>query len=193
MEQPGWAATVGATIAAEVRRHRQAQGISAQQLADACTELGGTMPRVVISNIENGRRSNISVAEVTLLAAALKVPPIALLYPIGYVDEVELLPGRMVSPIEAADWWDGANAGEDTALQLMRRHRWLVTRIRRLYKTNWEQAISDYRWGGAPGGPEADAAREVADGLTTELHELRDEITRRGLTLPPLEGLDRPV
>lgn len=77
------------------------------------------------------------------------------------------------------------------ALTLLRKHRSLETQIRRLYKGIWEQAISDYRWQGEPGGLEAGAAREVAEELTQELHELRDEIARRGLTLPPLTGLDR--
>lgn len=167
--------------------------MSAQQLADACTELGGDMPRTVISNLENGRRTNVSVAEVALLAAALQVPPTVLVFPVGYVDTVEPMPGRAMSPMEAADWWNGEHAGDDQAVSLLRRHRQLEGQIRRLYKSIWEQAISDYRWQGAPDGPEAGAARELAEGMTAELHELRDDIERRGLTLPPLTGLDRPV
>ncbi|MFB6989128.1 helix-turn-helix domain-containing protein [Streptomyces sp. NPDC056304] len=192
MEQLEWAANVSRTIAREVRRHRQEQGLSAQQLADACEALGGNLPRTVISNIENGRRGNVTVAEVALLAAALHVPPTALVYPVGYAEEIEFLPGQTVAPLEAVDWWSGEPAPEGGALALVRRHRLLEAQIRQLYKTIWEQAISDYRWRGEPGGPEAEAAREVAQELTRELHELRDEITRRGLALPPLTGLDRP-
>ncbi|MGY5034335.1 helix-turn-helix domain-containing protein [Streptomyces sp. 900116325] len=191
MEQPDWSARVSRTIAQEVRRHRQAQGMSAQQLADACDRLGANLPRTVISNIENGRRGNVTVAEVSVLAEALQVAPTALVFPVGYADEVEHLPGRTVSPLEATDWWNGEPASSEWALALLRKHRSLETQIRRLYKGIWEQAISDYRWQGEPGGPEAGAAREVADELTQELHELRDEIARRGLTLPPLTGLDR--
>ncbi|MEW2066613.1 helix-turn-helix transcriptional regulator [Streptomyces sp. NPDC007346] len=193
MEQPDWAQRVSRAIGREVRRHRRERGMSAQQLSDACAELGGDLPRTVISNIENGRRSNLSVADTTLLAAALGVPPVALVYPVGYEDEVEHLPGQTVSPLQAADWWNGEPAPDDGALALLRRHRLLETNIRRLYKSLWEQSISDYRWHGEPGGPEADAARQVAEDMTQELHELRDEITRRGFVLPPLSGLDRPA
>lgn len=192
MEQP-WAASVSRTIAQEVRRHRLLRGMSAQQLSDACAELGVAFPRTVISNIETNRRGNLTVAEVSVLAAALRVAPTALLYPVGYVEEVEHLPGRTASPLEAADWWNGEAVEEGQALPLLRRHRRLEGQIRRLYKQIWETAIGDYRWQGEPGGPEASAAREVAEELTAELHELRDEIARRGLTLPPLAGLDRPA
>ncbi|MFE4336093.1 helix-turn-helix domain-containing protein [Streptomyces sp. NPDC056831] len=191
MEQPDWSVSVSRTIAQEVRRHRLAQGMSAQQLADACERLGAPMPRTVISNIENGRRGNVTVAEVGILAAALEVAPVALLFPVGHAEEVEHLPGRTVSPLEAADWWNGEPASSDWALSRLRKHRRLETDIRRLYKGIWEQAISDYRWNGEPGGPEAVAARQLAEEMTRDLHELRDEIARRGLTLPPLTGLDR--
>ncbi|MFJ3100409.1 helix-turn-helix domain-containing protein [Streptomyces sp. NPDC086835] len=193
MEQPDWATRFSKTIAQELRRHRTARGMSAQQVSDACEGLGADMPRTVISNIENGRRGNVSMAEVVILAAALGVPPTVLAFPVGYEAEVEYLPGKTATPLEAADWWNGEKADEEWALTLLRRHRRLESQIRRLYKQIWEQAIADYRWHGEPGGPEAGAAREVAEELTRELHELRDEIARRGLVLPPLDGLDRPA
>ncbi|MFJ8852402.1 helix-turn-helix domain-containing protein [Streptomyces sp. NPDC102437] len=192
MEQLDWSARVSRTIAQEVRRHRLARGMSAQQLADACDRLGSPMPRTVISNIENGRRGNVTVAEVGILAAALEVAPAALVFPVGYAEEVEHLPGRTVPPLEAADWWNGeAGASDGWALTLLRKHRRLETQIRRVYKGIWEQAISDYRWNGEAAGPEAEGARQLAEEMKQQLHELRDEIARRGLTLPPLAGLDR--
>ncbi|MEW2633310.1 helix-turn-helix transcriptional regulator [Streptomyces sp. NPDC048389] len=193
MEQLDWMARVSKTVARELRRHRQARGMSAQQLADACEALGAPIPRTVISNIENGRRGQITFAEVCLLAAALKIPPTVLGFPVGYLEEVEYLPGKMASPLEAADWWNGEPGAEEWALTALRKHHRLESQIRRLYKQIWEQAIADYRWQGEPGGPEASAAREVAEELTAELHELRDEIAGRGLVLPPLPGLDRPA
>lgn len=167
--------------------------MSAQQLSDACAKLGMPFPRTVISNIENNRRGNVTVAEVSVLAAALEVAPTALVFPVGYAQEVEHLPGRMASPLEAADWWNGEAGDEGRALSLLRKHRRLEAQIRRLYKQIWETAIGDYRWQGEPGGPEASAARELAEEMTVELYELRDEIAREGLTLPPLAGLDRPA
>ncbi|MFE3378670.1 helix-turn-helix domain-containing protein [Streptomyces anulatus] len=192
MEQSEWATQVSRTIAGEVRRHRLECGMSAQQLSDACGQLGMALPRTVISNIENNRRGNVTVAEVAVLAAALGVAPTALVYPAGYAAAVEQLPGRTLPPLEAADWWNGEAADHDQALPLLRKHRRLEAQIRRLYKQIWETAIGDYRWQGEPEGPEASAARELAKEMTAELHELRDEIARRGLVLPPLAGLERP-
>lgn len=184
-------AEVGRTIAREVRRHRQARGMSAQQLADTCEELGITVPRTVISNIENGRRSNVTMAEILILAAALDIPPTALVHPVGYVDQVEYLPGRTAPPLDAADWWHGRDAAEGSALALLRRHRDIEERIRCLYRSIWEQAIAECRWQGED-GPEAEVARQMAQELTAELHQLREEIAQRGLALPPLAGLRRP-
>lgn len=167
--------------------------MSAQQLADACEKLGAPLARTVISNIENGRRGNVSVAEVMILAAALGVPPAALVFPVGHVDEVEYLPGQAAAPLSVLDWWNGDQTTGSTALALLRRHRDLESRIRGLYRGIWEQAISEHRWQAEPDGPEAEAAREVARDLTAQLHGLRDEIARRGLRLPPLAGLDRPA
>lgn len=165
--------------------------MSAQQLADACEKLGAPMPRTVISNLENGRRGAVTVAEVMVLAAALGVPPAALVFPVGHVDEVEHLPEQTAPPLVALDWWNGEPSTGTTALALLRRHRDLEGRIRSLYRGIWEQAIAEYQWHGEPDGPEAEVARDVARELTVQLHELRDEITRRGLRLPPLAGLDR--
>ncbi|MYX39081.1 MULTISPECIES: helix-turn-helix transcriptional regulator [unclassified Streptomyces] len=192
MEQsPDWTARVSRTIAHEVRRHRTGRGMSAQQLADACEALGAPMPRTVISNLENGRRGSITVAEVMVLAAALDVPPATLVFPVGHVDEVEYLPGQSVPPLAAVEWWHGLLAPASSPLALLRRHRDLEVRIRNLYRGIWEQAIAEYQWHGEPDGPEAEAARDVARDLTTQLHELRDEIARRGLRLPALAGLDK--
>ncbi|MDN3057426.1 helix-turn-helix transcriptional regulator [Streptomyces sp. SRF1] len=177
-----------------MRRHRRDRGMSAQQLADRCAELGlDSLPRTVISNLENGRRGNITVAEVLVLAEALGVPAAALIFPVGYETDVEHLPGKTSGPLAAVDRLVGETAPEESALSLMRAHRALEARIRAHYRRIWEQAIDEYQWGGEPGGPEAEAARTVAAELTEQLHELREEIARRGLLLPPLAGLDRPT
>lgn len=180
---------MSATIAREVRRHRQARGMSAQQLADKCAEVGMPLQRTVISNIENGRRGNVSVAEVLVLAAALEVPPAALIFPAGYAEAVEYLPGRAAAPLEAADWWHGEGAAEDSALALARRHRELVRRIRGLYRGMWEQRIAG--GSGGVGGPEEEAAREWVRELRGQLKELREEMAERGLVVPPVPGLEQ--
>lgn len=167
--------------------------MSAQQLADECARLGHTgIQRTVISNLENGRRRDVSVADVLVLAEALGVAPAALVFPAGYAAKAEYLPGRTSAPLEAADWFAGAEAAEDSALALMRRHRDLERRIRGVYRRIWEQGIADQRYGLELEDAEAEAGREMARELTGQLHELREEMTARGLEVPPLPGLDRP-
>ena len=49
----------------------------------------------------------MSVAEVLVLAAALNVSPIELMCPVGFDKQAEILPGRMVDPLEAMRWSTG--------------------------------------------------------------------------------------
>lgn len=81
--------------------------MSAQQLADRTAELGMPMPRPVLANLESGRRDSVTAAELLVLAAALGVAPMELLCPVGYDEEIELLPGRMLDPLKASRWVDG--------------------------------------------------------------------------------------
>lgn len=107
MKQEDWMAQVGRTITTEVRRLRVEQGLSAQQLSDRCKQLGMEIPRTVLSNFENGRRTNITVAETLVLGAALGVPPAALIFPAGTLEEVEILPGERMDPMLAIEWLSG--------------------------------------------------------------------------------------
>ncbi|MFJ4627217.1 helix-turn-helix domain-containing protein [Streptomyces sp. NPDC088847] len=174
-----------------MRRHRKAQGVSAQRLADRCAELGmPTLARTVIANMESGRRDTVTLPEVLVLAEALGIAPAALVFPVGYTETVEHLPGRQAPPLAALDWFNGTGQDDGSALALLRQHADLEQRIRGLYRRIWETAIGEGRWHGEPDGPEAQAAREVAAEMTEHLHELRAEIVRRGLTLPPLAGLE---
>ena len=65
--------------------------MSAQDLADRCEEMGHPIPRNVIANMESGRRANLPLVDVMVLARALRTNPICLIYPIGYVAEVQRL------------------------------------------------------------------------------------------------------
>lgn len=94
-------------IAREVRRHRDARKISARQLAERCAEIGMDIPQPVLANLENGRRSFVSVAELLVLAAALDVPPILLVAPLGRQETTEILPGRELGTWDAVLWQSG--------------------------------------------------------------------------------------
>ncbi|WP_147978996.1 helix-turn-helix domain-containing protein [Streptomyces sp. MS191] len=107
MTQQDWASRLAQITASQVRRYRELREMSAQQLAEACADLGHPIQRSVIANLENGRRGQVSVAEVIVLAVALKVPPIYLIYPCGLVEDMEGAPGLVSDPYEWALWFSG--------------------------------------------------------------------------------------
>jgi len=63
----------------------------------------------VITNLELGRRGTVSMAEVLALGYVLNVPPLQLVFPVGRVAEMELLPGEVYPPYTA--FWLAERAG----------------------------------------------------------------------------------
>jgi transcriptional regulator with XRE-family HTH domain len=103
-----WPAEVTQAIASAVRQRRNAHGMSAQQLADICAQLGmPSLTRPVLADLENGRRTWISVAELLVLARALNTIPLALLYPDPCAAEIEMLPGVRATAALALQWFSG--------------------------------------------------------------------------------------
>ncbi|MGI5470251.1 transcriptional regulator [Streptomyces sp. CA-132043] len=124
---PEWADQVMSTVAGEVRRRRKELQWSAQDLADKCAEIGYPIPRNVIANMESGRRSNLPLVEVMVLAAALRTYPICLLYPVGYVGTAQRLPLQESEPTwDAMRWFTGEardfDVTEDDMLRSFRAH-----------------------------------------------------------------------
>ncbi|WP_413101987.1 helix-turn-helix domain-containing protein [Streptomyces sp. Inha503] len=95
---PEWADRVKANVAFEVRRRRKEMGWSAQDLADQCERLGHPIPRNVIANMESGRRANLPLVDVMVLAAALETYPVCLIFPVGYVEQTQELPFQDLVP-----------------------------------------------------------------------------------------------
>ncbi|WP_405819594.1 helix-turn-helix domain-containing protein [Streptomyces sp. NBC_01390] len=95
---PEWADRIKANIAGEVRRRRKEMGWSAQDLADACEQLGHPIPRNVIANMESGRRASLPLVDVMVLAAALETYPVCLIFPVGYVERTQELPFQGLVP-----------------------------------------------------------------------------------------------
>lgn len=100
--------------------------MSAQDLADRCEEIGHPIPRNVIANMESGRRASLPLVDVLVLAEALQTYPICLLYPVGYVDQVQRLP--LQDPEQTWDamrWFTGDREDfgrEDGMLRSFRAH-----------------------------------------------------------------------
>lgn len=96
-------------VAAQLRAHRAAEGISAQGLAERCAVLGmPSLNRSVLANIENGRREGaVSVDELFVLAVALNMPPLALLLPLGGDAKVEVAPKLEAHARAVLEWATG--------------------------------------------------------------------------------------
>ncbi|MFE2866660.1 helix-turn-helix domain-containing protein [Embleya sp. NPDC059259] len=109
MATDDWSGRLAYTIASEMRKYRHQRGMSVQQLSDACSALGLPIARSVLANFEARRRPTVSVAEVLVIARALRVAPALLLFPVGdpTVNEVEFLPGETAGPWEALKWFTG--------------------------------------------------------------------------------------
>jgi len=109
---PEWADGIVATVASEVRRQRKELGMSAEELSRACAEIGYPIPRNVIANMESGRRAQLPLVEVMVLAKALDVSPICLIYPVGFVDRMQALPDDdPMDTFDALRWFTGEGRG----------------------------------------------------------------------------------
>ncbi|MFD5252877.1 transcriptional regulator [Streptomyces bobili] len=199
-----WEDHVMATVAGEVRRRRKELRWSAQDLADRCEEIGYPIPRNVIANMESGRRANLPLVEIMVLAKALRMSPISLIYPVGYVDEVRQLPYEDPRPTWDALQWFTGNSPAEGATDYMLDHflahdlelrsalaavksedyeRWKAkTAANRVQREAAERALARY----------ADQATEAKQ----ELRRHRDAIREAGGTpphLPPqLDEVDPP-
>ncbi|MEU4177491.1 helix-turn-helix transcriptional regulator [Streptomyces sp. NPDC026589] len=191
---PEWVDQVMATVAAEVRRRRKELGWSAQDLADRCAEIDHPIPRNVIANMESGRRSNLPLVDVMVLAEALGTPPICLLYPVGYVDDVQRLPLQdSTSTLDALRWFTGEETdlgADDDMLRYFRVHHAAQEQLRRARR---DEEYARYHAQTAPSADrKAEALRsqaraaEAADDAENRLRRVRAFIEEEGATPPHL-------
>ena len=83
---------------------------SAQELADRVQSLGGKLDRAAIAKIESQLR-NVTLDEALLLALALNVSPVHLVFPLDDDEQVLLAPdGPSVTAKEAREWLRGRAA-----------------------------------------------------------------------------------
>jgi transcriptional regulator with XRE-family HTH domain len=202
-----------ACLAREIRRHRDRQGLSAQRLADLVAAAGGKLTRQAISKIETGGR-DVRMDEVAVLARALRVPPVLLLFPLGVAPSVDVFPPEPTVPTwQAVRWFtgdahlDGSDISTDPGAApavLWRRHQKAV-----------DEALEAIRRGKAMAsvsshsGPPAPAESEVLPGLSftdwlpehrrevddrlRAVQSIRREIRRFGLTPDALPEVLAPI
>jgi len=198
-ERRAWPAEWAWQIGRNVATQRAKVGISARELSDRCTAIAGyPIPRSTIANLESGRKESMPVHEIAVIARALDVPPLRLLFPLGTEETVEALPGRRMPTWYAVQWWRGkpfpleTEAGEwdpdpfhgvwvnpDDPVRLFERHDELLDRLDniRLVLADDERAVQ--LLGLLP------SAREDAE-IALQFH--REMMLRAGYTPPRLHA-----
>lgn len=139
-----WQKDMTAHIGKEVRRLRGDR--STLWLEKTTEQFGFKVSRTSISQLENGNRTSISVAEWLVLSAALEVPPAILLYPDYPYGIVNYLPGIQDTTYNATDWISGRNSFVREGLTgIPRQEVYLFTEIQRLKNQAIERLI-DGTW-----------------------------------------------
>lgn len=209
--------------AAQVRHFREVRAMSRTDLAARCAALGWpALTHGALGHIETGRRGpdgvrrrEVTVDEIVILAAALGVPPISLIVPVGHAADVEILPGLTV-PVGDALLWIGGDVDrlpgvggqvDEATLALMsavRDHGAVVLNLEAAAERfgGWTQlaelvtpagiaeahaAVAEA--GAARRAAKDDLAREIGEQATIEAHS-RSRAARR-VPHRPLDDSDR--
>lgn len=176
MTQIDWAERFTAAIAREIERlrTRPTNKRSAQWLSDRTAELGHRVGRSRISDLETGRRKRMDITELIVLAEALEVPAVQLLFP-GLPDgESEYLPGRTDTAWKALCHFTGETTPSNDLLNSAGKPNESMTIIRLLAQVDWELATTK------------DAKRREDLALTR--YALRQNLAQAGFNMPDEEA-----
>jgi transcriptional regulator with XRE-family HTH domain len=102
-----WSVRIARDIGRRVAYYRNRADLTAVMLSARCAELGLPLDRGTIAKLETGHRNSVTVDEVYVLAAALGVPPVLLLFGVGTEEPAEILPGKQVPAFRGAQWFTG--------------------------------------------------------------------------------------
>jgi transcriptional regulator with XRE-family HTH domain len=141
-----WIEGLHQRIAEAIKGARQGR-LTGQQLADNTEQLGYPITRSQIANYESGRKQSLDLAELLVLAAALGVPPVALLFPNLPDGDVEVLPGQVMSSADAMRWFTGENDSSEPQSDLGRlialtRKRFDMERKRDRYRAGVDMLLA---------------------------------------------------
>ncbi|MFB7367142.1 transcriptional regulator [Streptomyces hydrogenans] len=199
---PEWVDRIRNNVAGEVRRRRKEKRWSAQRLAERCEELGHPIPRNVIANLESGRRANLPLVDVMVLAAALETYPICLIFPLGYVERTQELPFHSLIPTwDAMRKFTGEERDYETDSGLMSEFNLHASLTRTVIAARREAESAAFDAETATTSGQREEAERKAAEYTQRAEEakrrllnLRDEIREEG-AIPPelspwLEGIE---
>jgi transcriptional regulator with XRE-family HTH domain len=101
-----WHRSTAERVGEAVLKFRKDAGLTAQQLAERCRQFGVPIHRTTITKIEKGR-SRFDLGELLILAAALGVPPLVLIFPDLPSGKVDVIPGYPGTSFDAYLWAAG--------------------------------------------------------------------------------------
>lgn len=150
-----WSKRVTAKVGESVKRNRNARGWSAEQLANEVREIGVPITRAVITDLENGRRSSISLPELLAISYVLQRPPLSLWLSELPDGTVEALPDSPRNQLDTALWFIGLSdlfqvqestepENWDEQVYLLAGHRIVRNPLRERGREKVDLRISDY-------------------------------------------------
>ena len=103
-----WELDLAERVGRAVAARRKALGMTAMDVAAKTASMSYPITRQAVAKIENNNRAGkVDVAELIVLAAALDISPLQLLYPDLVDGPVEVHPGKEITSLQAADWFTG--------------------------------------------------------------------------------------
>ncbi|MGW1762737.1 hypothetical protein ACWCQL_01370 [Streptomyces sp. NPDC002073] len=196
-------------VATQIRRHRGRLGLTREQLAERCADLGAPeLTYSAIVDIEGGRRTkegrrrrNVSVDEWLVLGMALGVPPLLLTCPLDTPQPVPVVPAvKPQAPYTAWRWVTGQEAPALGRTAGGRPHvdtrpigengpRWATAWATAAYPASLypeaERRVAATEAAHRQSATDPAGRREYLERLS-DLAELINELTRAGLPVPPL-------
>ncbi|WP_336819491.1 hypothetical protein [Gordonia sp. MMO-8] len=112
-----WRESFNDRIAETAKSVRERNNWSAREISDRTKELGYPISRDTITNFEIRRKKVLDVPELIVLAEALYVDPLLLLFPDLVDGKVEYMPGRVVSTGDALRLFAGMDENLNTPLR----------------------------------------------------------------------------
>lgn len=191
-----WQAELSALVGAAVKHWREKERkYTASALSDRCAALGYPISRVAISKIENNTRAGkLELAELLVLARALDVSPVQLIFSKLPDGRVRTAPSVEDRAVDALFWFEGRGHTQDRDSSNQRyqdANKWasMVEELAALEST-LARKTSQIRhpYNSAPNA-DGEARREVLAKTINEtidrLNELEEDMVKVGLFVDP--------
>lgn len=105
-----WSEELAERFGKTVQHYRKKFGLTQQELADETVKIGHGVTRSALADYELGRRKDrLPIGDALAISYALGVPLGTLLYPDMPHGNVEVVPGRVIKSLHAAQWLTGDN------------------------------------------------------------------------------------